>query len=222
MKAQFKSSEIVMLLVVSLMSFVASFPEHLVGNLVNRKMLLITLTVFVVITMIRYLRMLLLVAISILAIGANLPEELASALGVSHLTLVVSLGFMVAVSLLNYAFKLLPLGTEEFKTPITDITAARRSMLTAISKGDIATLHRLLVMNVGVNFTQDGLTPIHLAVEKGYSDIVQIMIHHGADFRIKNAEGKTPLDIALAKKKFIRTTEILFNANKPYFAKPDQ
>ena len=73
-------------------------------------------------------------------------------------------------------------------------------MLTAISKGDIATLHRLLVMHVGVNFTQDGLTPIHLAVEKGYSDIVQIMIHHGADFRMKNAEGKTPLDIALAKK----------------------
>lgn len=223
MKVQLKYSEIVILLVISFMSFAANLPkQHPLSNLVDRQTLLIALTAFVVIAMFHYLRMLLLVAVFILAIGANLPQELASALGVSQLALLVSLGFLVTASLLNYAFKLLPMGTEESGTPIPDITSARHSLLTAISKGDLVTLHRLLAMNVGVNFTQDGTTPIHLAAEKGYSDIVQILIYHGANFRIKNAEGKTPLETALAKKKFIRTTEILFNANKPYFAKPDQ
>ena len=219
MKVQLKFSEIVMLLVVSLMSLAASLPEHLLGNLADRNTLLITLAAFVVITVFHYPRMVLFIEICILAIGANLPEELASALGVSHLVLIASLGFLAVASLLGYAFKLLPPGTEESNTPIAD---ARHSLLTAISEGDIATLYRLLAMNAEVNFTQDGSTPLHLAAEKGYSDIVQILIHHGADFRIRNAEGNTPLEIAVAKKKFIRTTERLSNANTHYFAKSGQ
>ena len=222
MKVQLKYSEIVILLAASLMSFLANLPEHYLGNLVDRKTLLIALTALVVIAMFRYLRVLLLLTISILAIGANLPETLASALGVSHLALLVSLGLLVAVSLLNYAFKLLPVGTEEPETPIIDTADSRHSLLTAIAKGDIATLHRLLAINVDVNFTQNGSTPLHLAAEKGYSDVVQTLIHHGADLHTKNADGKTPLEIALAKKNFIRTTEILFNACKPYLANTSQ
>ena len=142
MKVQLKFSEIVILLVVSLMSFAANLPEHFLGNLIDRKMLLTTLVVFVVVAMFRYLRMLLLLEISILAIGANLPEELASALGISQLVLIVSLGFLVTVSLLNHAFKLLPVGTEKPKPPILNIANARHSMLTAISKGDLELIRK--------------------------------------------------------------------------------
>jgi ankyrin repeat protein len=71
-------------------------------------------------------------------------------------------------------------------------------------------------MNAGINFTLNGTTPLHLAAEKGYSDIVQLLIDHGANLSIENAERKTPLEVALDKKVFIRTTEILFNASKPY------
>jgi ankyrin repeat protein len=89
-------------------------------------------------------------------------------------------------------------------------------MLEAIAKGDQATLIQLLALNESVNFTQGGTTPLHLAAEKGYPDIMRMLIRHGADYRIKNAQGKTALEVALSKKKFIDTTEGLQFENIPY------
>jgi ankyrin repeat protein len=201
------------------MSFLANLPDHILGNLVDRKALLAALTALVVVAMFRYLQMLLLLTISILAIGANLPSDLAAALGISQLALLVSLGALIAISLLNRVTKLLPTHKEDIAADIID---SRQTMLTAISKGDQATVLRLLLMNESVNFTLNGTTPLHMAAEKGYPEIVRILISHGADFRIKNDEGKTPLEIALAKRKFVQTQEILHNVSKPYFATSGQ
>jgi hypothetical protein len=209
MKIQIKSSELLILIAASVMSFLVNLPDDILGQLVDRKTLLIALTAMVVVALFRYLQVYLLLTISILAIGANLPDELASALGISRIALIVSLGVLIAIALLNRAFKVLPLGLEA-----TETKDPRQAMLEAIAKGDQATLHRLLVMNVSVNFTLDGTSPLHLAAEKGYPDIVRTLINYGADFRRKNAEGKTALEIALDKKKFVRTTEILHSASK--------
>jgi ankyrin repeat protein len=163
--------------------------------------------------MFRYLQMMLLLTISILAIGANLPAELASSLGISQLALIVSLAVLIAITLLNRILKLLP--TEAETADVSDYYDERQILLAAIAKGDQATLQRLFAMNVNVNFTVDGTTPLHLAAEKGYPEIVRVLISRGADFRKKNAEGRTPLDIALDNTKFVLTTEILVNADKP-------
>lgn len=221
MKVQIKFSEIAVLLVVSLMSFAANLPDGFLGNMLDRRVLLATLTTFVVVAMFRYLRMVLVVAIFILAIGANLPAELASTLGISQLALIISLGFLVAISLLNHAFRLLPTGADEPAAPVPCVDEVRNTMFAAISKGDLATLRQLLAMNVDVNFFLGGATPLHLATEKGYSEIVHALIHHGANFRLKDADGRRPLEIALTKK-YIQTTEILFEANKPYFSNPER
>jgi hypothetical protein len=211
---QVKSSELVILIAASAMSLLANLPEDMLGNLVDKKMLLIALTALIVVAMFRYLQMFLLLLITILAIGANLPAELASALGISKMALIVSLGALIAAALLNRAVRLLPMGADAASTESPD---ERQAMLEAIAKGDQVTLHRMLVMNMDVNFTQNGTTPLHLAAEKGYPDIVRLLIKFGADFRQKNAEGKTALEIALSKKKFIQTTEILHRVSKPYF-----
>ncbi len=221
MKVQIKLNEIAILLMVSFMSFAANLPDSFLEGLVDKKTLLAALTIFIVVALFYYLRALLVISISILAIGANLPSELASALGISQLTLVASLGFLIIAFLLNYAFNLLPVGTEKPAHPHLDTDEARTIMFAAISKGDVATLGQLLTMKIDINFYLDGTTPIHLATEKGYSEIVQILIDHGANFRLKDAAGRRPLEIALTKK-FGRTTEILFEANKPYFSNPDQ
>jgi ankyrin repeat protein len=94
--------------------------------------------------------------------------------------------------------------------------------MNAISRGDMVTLKGLLAMNVSVNFVLDGTTPLHVAAEKGYSEIVQLLIDHGANFRIENADGKTPLEVALDQKKFVKTTEILFNVSKSLFSARNQ
>lgn len=219
MKIQIKSSEVLILLAVSVMSLLANLPDSFVGNVIDRNILLAALTAVAVVAMFRYLQMMLLLTISILAIGANVPAELASELGISQLALIVSLGVLIGITLLNRAFKLLP---EKKENKATEITEGRQLMLAAIAKGDRPTLHRLLVGNIGVNFMLNGTTPLHLAAEKGYPDIVRMLISYGADFRIRNAEGKTPLEIAQAKRKFVQTEEILYNAGNPYSAAPSQ
>lgn len=229
MNIQFSFRDIAMLVLVSLMSFVANLPQNFMGDLIDRKLVLATLIGVVVIAMFRYLQVFLLLIICILAIGANLPDGMAAALGISKLALMISLGVLVAITLINRRVNLLPTGIEADGPDVlqgqiseSPVYSVRHALLNAISKGDIVTVKGLLAMNIGVNFVQEGTTPLHLAAEKGYVEIVQILIDHGANSRMHNASGKTPLEIALDKKKFIQTTEILFNASKPALAMSGQ
>ncbi len=215
MNIQFKTSEVLILLAASVMSFLANLPDSFVGNIIDKKVLLAALTALIVVALVRYLQMFLLVLISILAIGVNLPQDLASALGISQMALMVSLGILIAVALLNRATKVLPVVSEASYTGENDM---REAIMAAIEKGDQAALHRMLTMNAKLNFIFNGTTPLHLAAERGYPDIVRLLIKYGADFRKRNSEGKTALEIALAKKKFIKTTEILHDVSQPYFA----
>lgn len=184
MKVQFKSSEVIILLAASLMSFLANLPDTTLGNLIDRKVLIASLAALVVVAMFRYLQMLLLLTISILAIGANLPSALASELGISQLALLISLAILVSITLLNRAVKLLPTGAETHEEIIAN---ERRALLKAIEKGDDADVHRMLAMDLNVNFIQDGMIPLHLAAERGHADIVQLLISYGAVFNVRNA-----------------------------------
>ena len=106
LKLQFTKRELVVLVAVTLMSLLANLPEGYGSSLINRQMLLSSLLAVVVIAMFRYLQYLVLLVISILAIGANLPRELAEDLGVSQTALIASLGFLIAHTLLNRLFRL--------------------------------------------------------------------------------------------------------------------
>lgn len=217
MKIQAKFSEVAMLFTVIVLSIAANLSDQYdIGNMVSKKALLIVLTATIVIALFRYLRLMLFITIATLAIGANLPDQLASSLGVSPMVMLASLGLLISVSVLSYLFKLLPTGIEQ---PRINTPESRRSVLTAISKGDLVNLHRLLEMNVEINFTQDGTTPVFIAAENGYADVMQILVHNGAKFRVQNTEGKTPMEIALAKG-YTRIAEILHHASESHLAKP--
>lgn len=219
MKIEFNSKEILLLLAASVMSLLVNLPDEMRGSVVDKRLLLSALIALVVVALFRYLQIYLLLLISILAIGANLPSEMASALGISQIAMIVSLAALIGVVLLNRAVGLFPVHSDSEEEEKTD---ARQDMLDAIARGDHATVHRLLVMNVSPNFFDNGTTPLHLAAEKGYPEIVQLLINYRADFRKKNAEGKTALEIALAKKKFVQTTEILHQVSKPHYSTSNQ
>jgi len=214
-KKNFKTSEVIILLAASVMSFLANVPDSVLGDLVDKKIVLVALTTLVVVAMFRYLQMLLLFTISILAIGANLPADMASALGISQLALLVSLGVLVAITLANRVLNWLPTENDAAKSGGGDM---RQAILAAIAKGDQLALQSMLLVHPSVNFTLNGTTPLHLAAERGYPDIVRLLVGYGADFRQKNAYGKTPLEVALARTKFIQTEDILFNSNRTYAA----
>lgn len=214
-KIQAQSSEIVILILVSLMSFAANLPDQMVGGMVDKKLLLFVLTSSVVIALFRYLRVMLFLAIVILAMGANLPQEFAENMGFSPTIMLVVLGFLVTVSLLNYALKLLPTGIEDHSGEAPD---TRLELLEAISKGDQATVFELLNKDVDIRFMENGQSPLHIAVAKGYPDIVRMLVNSGADIEAVNAEGKTAIEIALDKR-FVRSSEILFKAAQFYATK---
>jgi ankyrin repeat protein len=217
MKVQAKFSEIAMLFIVIVLSIAANLSDHYdIGNIVSRKTMLIVLTATIVVALFHYLRLMLFVTIVTLAIGANLPDELATTLGISPLVMMVSLGLLISVSLVSYLFKLLPTGIEQ---PKINTVESRKSVLTAVTKGDLVNLHRLLKFNTEINFTQDGTMPVFIAAENGYADVMQILVHNGAKFRVLNAEGKTPMDIALTKG-YTRIAEILNHAAESGFEKP--
>lgn len=218
MQEQAKNSEILILCIVSLMALAANLPEHYIGSLIDRNLLIVTLTISVVIALFRYLRLMLFITISVLAIGANLPDDLAAILGVSPIVMIVILCFLVAISIVNKVLKLLP--AEIIMPAKHDTPESRHAVLTAIMKGDLGSLHHLLSENVEINFVHNGTAPIFLATEKGYADVVLILLSHGAKHRIKNNQGKTPMEIALAHK-YTRIAEIFHYAAKENQHKQD-
>jgi len=198
-----------MLFAVIALSIAANLSDHYgLGDIISRKTLLILLTGTIFVALYHYLRLMLFFTILILAIGANLPDEIATTLGISPFVMLVSLGLLVTVSLLSYLFKLLPTGIEQ---PMINTEESRKSVLNAVRKGDLVNLHRLLKYNAEINFTEDGTMPVFIAAENGYADVMQILVHNGVKFRVQNAEGKTPMDIALAKG-YTRIAEILNHA----------
>lgn len=210
MKARIKSTEVVILILVSLMSFAANLPDQLIGNMVDKKLLLLVLTASVVIALFRYLRLMLFLAIVILAIGANLPQEFSANMGCNPTIMLLVLGCLVTLALLNYVFEVIPTGEEENTSEAID---TRYELLAAISKGDQARVSELLSMAMEVNFYEDGITPLHLAAKKGYPDIVRMLVNSGADIDALDEAGKKPIEVAL-EKRFIRSSDILFNAAK--------
>jgi len=75
---QIKTNEGVVLLIVSLMALTANLPEGMIGHIVDRNLLLIALTATVIISLFLYVKLMLFITVSVLAIGANLPDQLAN------------------------------------------------------------------------------------------------------------------------------------------------
>jgi energy-coupling factor transporter transmembrane protein EcfT len=207
MKFQAKNGELFLLAMVILLSAAANLPDQMLGGLVDRKYLLIVLGLIVVISLFNYLDILLFLCVVALAVGANLPKQLADSLGISPVVMLAFLVFLVLISIMNTAFKKYA-NVKEKAAQKHDNEDSRKSVLAAISKGDLTKLNWLLSNNVEINFTADGVAPVILAAEKGYTDVMQLLINHGVDLNVMSADGKTPVEVAIAHG-FNRTAEIM-------------
>jgi hypothetical protein len=207
MKLNIKSTEFFLFSLVCLLSIAANLPMEALGGVISQQMLLIVLSGVVVIALFRYLRLLLFICVVTLAVGANLPERLSEALGISQLIMVIFLGIIILISLISRLLKQATV-QPEVDLPKVDSEEARKAILIAISIGNVKRLRWLISHNMEINFLDNGVSPALLAAEKGNSEIMQLLIFHGADLSVTNAEGKTPYDVALALG-FNRTAEII-------------
>ncbi|MDD5058312.1 MAG: ankyrin repeat domain-containing protein [Sideroxydans sp.] len=207
-QAKSRLPEIAALLIIVLLSIAANLPEYMVEKLIDRDIVLGVLGASVVIALFHHLRFLLFITMVALIAGANMPGGLAAALGIDPAVLVAVLVLVVAISLLNYVFLLMPTGDKQSKM---DTIFSRKAVLSAVIEGNHHKLARLMEINAEINFNHEGAVPLLIAAEKGNPDIVHTLVKHGADFWVRNEEGKTPMEVALAKG-FARVAEILHYA----------
>lgn len=217
-----KISEVVILLIVSLMAFAANLPSGTLEHSVDQKLLLGTLAATVFISLFRYLKLMLFLTVSVLTIGANLPDQLANQLGISQPAMIVASGVLVCIALLYKFYRSKPNANSGYDVQVTpsdrrDTISSRNAVLAAISNGNIASLHQLLIADVEVNYRQNGLIPLFLAIEKGYAEIVLLLIFFGAKIQVKNTVGQSPVEFALLHKE-VRIAELIRYASTQQLA----
>ena len=90
----------------------------------------------------------------------------------------------------------------------------------AAYEGKIGTVRHAIESGCDVNAKgpQKALTALHMAAYNGHSEIVKLLIQHGATIDCRDAEGKTPL-IHACTDAFPETVEILLDAGADVNAK---
>ncbi|WP_299889069.1 ankyrin repeat domain-containing protein [uncultured Lacinutrix sp.] len=79
------------------------------------------------------------------------------------------------------------------------------SFCTAIAKGDIETVKKLIKLGENLERRSKGMTPIMYAAKYNRVEILKLLIDKGADIKAKSSKGKTALSYAKAS-----------NANEAY------
>lgn len=182
---------------VILMSIAANLPEDMAFNF-DKKYLMFGLFGIVAVSLIKYLKFTLVLVIFVLALGANLPDQLAGELGVHRGVLMFALGAMVFVSFANHMFKL-PKGLSKDQASLIERSHLHgaNALFNAIGKGRLGSVRALLQQGVNPNVkTKAGQTPLMYATAKGYGDIIQLLVSRGADVKSTDSEGLTAMSIA--------------------------
>ncbi|KAJ8612585.1 hypothetical protein CTAYLR_009802 [Chrysophaeum taylorii] len=92
-----------------------------------------------------------------------------------------------------------------------DAPGASRRVLAALPRTDAAlyaaanagltetTRHLVVHLRLDPNARVDGATPLHAAAERGFADILEVLLEAGARPNARDANGATPLDVAGAE-----------------------
>lgn len=181
---------------VVVLSIGANLPESITHQFsFDRRILLLSLVAIVVVSLVKYLRLTLVIVTLALALGANLPPKLAQEFGVDPVIMFFSLFVLVLIPLANRLLKFIPTGLEA--KHISKSSHGLKLLFTAAMKGDVPVVQRLVDVGVNVNGrTVSGLTPLMAAASRGYSDIVELLIHAGAEVNSKDNRGRTALLLA--------------------------
>jgi hypothetical protein len=189
--------EVALFSLIALTAILANLPEDYGMKLgVNRDYLLAALGCAVVIGLFLYLRFFFFVAVVLLILGANLPDQIAQGFGISKVPLILALLVMIGISLINTVVKLMPTGLEP--KPKEKSPEGVRALLYAVDKSNVVYGQRVLGMNFDPNLQhENGYTPLAYAALKGNPQMVEMLLRNGADPALTTREGETPVELAL-------------------------
>ena len=181
---------------VGAMALIANLPPHQLDKLgLDSGLLMALLGLMVVFALFLYVRFFFFLLYALLAVGANLPDQWASSLGISQTPLLISLIAMVALSMLNYGAKMLPSGLEP--KPRKQNAEATQVLLDAIARDNLPYIKTLLTMQFDLDTVDEqGMTPLMRAAQRGNFKVVQMFIKCGASPFVTGPSGLAS-DVAL-------------------------
>ena len=202
------SFDVWLLLLAIILAVAANRPvEVALRDSIEKDYFLFGLIGILMFSLLRYVRIALVITIVILVVGANLPQELADKWNISTEIMFFALAVIVVIAVVNKIFAVLP---EQASAQQRYASAyGAKALFHAISKGKVTIVERLVKSGVDVNLsTITGKTPLMLASYLGYTDIVHILLTGGADVFVRDKDGNSALNIA-QRKGFNRIVSLL-------------
>jgi hypothetical protein len=196
--SRFRLREFALMALISVNAILANLPRAYVEETlgINYNYLIAGLACTVVVGLFLYLKFFYLIAVVLLIVGANMPDQIAEQLGISKLPLILALVLMVGISLINYMVKVMPTGLEP--KPKEKSAEGIRAMFYGIGKNNLAYMKKVLAMNFDPNLRhENGHTPLAYAAMKGNPQMVDLLLRNGADVSLATADGDTPVELAL-------------------------
>ncbi|MGE3679973.1 MAG: ankyrin repeat domain-containing protein [Burkholderiales bacterium] len=189
--------EVLLFGLIAMTAVLANLPPESIEDLgINHDYLLAVLACGVVIGLFFYLKFFFFLAVVLLIVGANMPEQIAERFNISKIPLILALIALVGVSLINYVVKMMPTGLEV--KPKEQSPEGIRALFYAIEKGNVVYAQKVLLMNFDPNLKHDnGYTPLAYAAMKGSVQMVDTLLRNGADPTVTTKDGDTPVELAL-------------------------
>ena len=211
---KYSGTEWLLIISVFVLSIGANLPVDLQTMVpITKVMLLILLCGILVFALVRYTPLPIVIAVSMLLVGSGLPWILDEYFNVRYW---VSLAIVAIMLLLSAVYRTLYIKDEEALAKGSTAQSVQ-SLFTVVGRGNLAWTYRLIAMGADVNVRNEaGQTPLMLATEKGYADMVQILIQHGANPQLVNNQGESALTIALMKgyTRIAESLELAASTNK--------
>lgn len=183
---------------ITITAVLANLPQEYVEETLgmNSNALLAVLACVVIVGLFLYLKFFFFLAVVLLIVGANLPDQIATGLDISKVPLILALVTLVGVSLINYVVKMLPTGLEP--RPKESSPEAIYAMFYGIERNNVAYAAKVLSMNFDPNMHNDkGYTPLAYAAMKGNPRMVELLLRSGANPNMQTKGGDTPAELAL-------------------------
>jgi ankyrin repeat protein len=183
---------------ITITAVLANLPKEYVEESLgmNPNALLAVLACVVIVGLFLYLKFFFFLAVVLLVVGANLPDQIATGLDISKVPLILALVALVGVSLINYVVKMLPTGLEP--KPKESSPEAIYAMFYGIDRNNVTYAAKVLSMNFDPNMHNDkGYTPLAYASMKGNPRMVELLLRSGANPTMQTKGGDTPTELAL-------------------------
>jgi hypothetical protein len=190
--------ELILMGLIALTALLANLPDEYVRQTlgVNPDTLVAVLAIAVIMGLFLYLKFFFFVAVMLLIVGANMPEQIADGLQVSKEPIVLALVALVGAGFVNRFVRLLPTGLEP--RPREKSREGVRALFYAIERNDLEYAHKVLAMNFDPSVQHDnGYTALAYAAMKGSLPMIELLLANGADASLATREGDTPVELAL-------------------------